>query len=36
MKMKDDKRRKFIWAEVSYFAMWWDKTDKKTQEIVKK
>lgn len=36
LKMKDDKRRKFIWAEISFFSMWWEKIDKKIQGIVKK
>ncbi|XP_015928617.1 alpha-mannosidase 2 isoform X2 [Parasteatoda tepidariorum] len=35
-KMKDDKRRKFIWAEISFFSVWWEKVDKNTQSIVKK
>ncbi|XP_054721646.1 alpha-mannosidase 2x-like [Uloborus diversus] len=36
LKMKDDKRRKFIWAEISYFAMWWEKVDRNTQLLVKR
>ncbi|KAG8179509.1 hypothetical protein JTE90_005258 [Oedothorax gibbosus] len=36
VKMKDDKKRKFIWAEVSFFATWWEKVDPNTQSAVKK
>lgn len=36
VKMKDDKNRKFIWAEVSFFATWWEKVDSNTQLAVKK
>ncbi|GFV34853.1 alpha-mannosidase 2 [Trichonephila clavipes] len=36
LKMKDDKKKKFIWAEVSFFALWWEKIDANTQLAVKK
>ncbi|KAF8784920.1 Alpha-mannosidase 2x like protein [Argiope bruennichi] len=36
LKMKDDKRRKFIWAEISFLSLWWEKVDMNTQIAVKK
>lgn len=34
--LPEDPRRKFIWAEVSFFAMWWDELDQDGRDIVKR
>lgn len=35
-KLQEDPRRKFIWAEISFFAMWWDELDNTAKNIVKR
>lgn len=34
-KLGDDPRRKFIWAEISFFAMWWEELDENARTKVK-
>jgi len=35
VKLSEDERRKFVWAEVSFFSMWWSTIDLQTQVKVK-
>uniref|UniRef100_A0AAR2J3Q1 Alpha-mannosidase n=1 Tax=Pygocentrus nattereri TaxID=42514 RepID=A0AAR2J3Q1_PYGNA len=36
VKLHEDKRRKMIWSEISYFSKWWDNIDHQKKDAVKK
>jgi alpha-mannosidase II len=36
VKLPEDPRRKFIWAEISYFSMWWEDLGEDEREVVKR
>ncbi|XP_063820174.1 alpha-mannosidase 2 [Pseudophryne corroboree] len=36
VKLQENKERKFIWSEISYFAKWWEGIDNQKKEAVKK
>ncbi|KAM4809146.1 alpha-mannosidase 2 [Rhinophrynus dorsalis] len=36
VKLQEDSKRKFMWAEISYFSKWWDGIDNQKREAVKR
>ncbi|KAH0628122.1 hypothetical protein JD844_008886 [Phrynosoma platyrhinos] len=36
IKLQEDKRRKFMWSEISYFSKWWDGIDSQKKDAVKR
>ncbi|CAG9763918.1 unnamed protein product [Ceutorhynchus assimilis] len=36
VKLPEDTRRKFIWAEISFFSMWWEDLDETGKDTVKR
>lgn len=36
IKMNNDERKRFIWAEISFLSLWWDELSLEVQEKVEK